>query len=364
MQRLLSSAVWDTEGLAADLRDYVVEHLGDAQAVLVVDETGDVKKGTATVGVAPQYTGTAGRVVNAQVGVYLTYATRCGYAFLDRALDLPKRWTDDRDRCSAAGVPQDVAFATKPTLAGRLIQTAREAHVPASWVAGDEVYGADTALRAAIASAGLGFVLAVAKTHTVTTAVGRRRVADLAVRPDLAWNRMSAGTGTRGPRRFDWALIDAPDPGLTSNNGYTGILVRRTITAEKDLTFYRVHAPTPVPLRAFVDVAGTRWRIEEAFASAKELTGLDEHQVRSWTSWRRWTLLAMLAHAFLSVMALHATTDEGLVPLTRNEIRRLLTNALLSPVNSIVRYAWSWWRRRHQTIARGCHHRSARARPP
>ena len=232
-----------------------MEHLGDAQAVLVVDETGDVKKGTATVGVAPQYTGTAGRVVNAQVGVYLTYATRCGYAFLDRALYLPKRWTEDRDRCSAAGVPQDVAFATKPTLAGRLIQTAREAHVPASWVAGEEVYGADTALRAAIASAGLGFVLAVAKTHTVATAVGRRRVADLAVRPDLAWNRMSAGTGTRGPRTFDWALIDAPDPGLASNNGYTGILVRRTITAEKDLTFYRVHAPTPVPLRAFVDVS-------------------------------------------------------------------------------------------------------------
>lgn len=190
LQRLLATAVVDTDGLAADLRDYVVTHLGDPGGVLIVDETGDVKKGTATVGVAPQYTGTAGRVVNCQVAVYLAYATGKGYAFLDRALYLPKRWTDDPGRCAGAGVPSQVAFATKPALAKQLIATAVTAGVPARWVAADEVYGADAKLRAAIATARLGYVLAVARTHPVPTALGPRRVIDLATAP--TWR----GTGS------------------------------------------------------------------------------------------------------------------------------------------------------------------------
>lgn len=182
MQRLLSEAVWDETAVRDDLRDYVSEHLGDAAAVLVVDETGDVKKGTATVGVQRQYTGTAGRVENSQVAVYLTYAAMRGYAFIDREIYLPKAWTDDADRCRAAGVPQDVEFATKPALARAMIDRAVAAGIPAAWAAGDEVYGADPALRKALAARGLGFVLAVAKSHRFTTGIGPRRAIDLAVR--------------------------------------------------------------------------------------------------------------------------------------------------------------------------------------
>lgn len=230
--------------------------------------------------------------MNCQVAVYLAYASRKGYAFLDRALYLPRKWTDGPARCAAAGIPDPVTFATKPALATRLIEKALAAGVPCAWVAADEVYGADPKLRAAIAAAGVGFVLAVARTHRVETALGPRRVADLAARPDLVWNRLPAGHGTTGPRLFDWALIDAGDPALTDTaSGYSGVLIRRTLTAAKELTFYRVYSPTMVPLSAFVHVAGLRWRIEEGFASAKELTGLDEHQVRTWTSWHRWTLV-------------------------------------------------------------------------
>jgi len=216
MQRLLSQAVWDEDGVRDDLRDYVTEHLGHPRAVLVVDETGDVTKGAGTVGVQRQYTGTAGRVENSQVAVYLTYASPRGYAFIDRELYLPKAWTDDRDRCAAAGVPEDVGFATKPALARVMIDRALDAGAQASWVAGDEVYGVDPVLRKDLADRGLGFVLAVAKSHRFTTGIGSRRAIDLAVRlPNKSWQRMSAGTGAKGDRWYDWALVDVTDPALT-----------------------------------------------------------------------------------------------------------------------------------------------------
>jgi SRSO17 transposase len=193
MQRLLASAVVDADGLRDDLRGYVVEHLGDPAAVLVVDETGDVKKGTATVGVQRQYTGTAGRVENAQVAVYLAYAAPRGYAFIDRELYLPRSWTGDPGRCREAGVPGDVEFATKPALALAMITQAVGAGAPARWVAGDEVYGNDPKLRKGVAGHGLGFVLAVAKDHQIPTAAGVRRAIDLAVcLPGGAWQQMSA----------------------------------------------------------------------------------------------------------------------------------------------------------------------------
>lgn len=287
--------------------------------------------------------------------MYLAYATRRGYAFLDRALYLPARWTDDRDRCAAAGVPADVRFATKPALATALIERAVRVKVPCAWVAGDEVYGNDPQLRAAVAGAGLAFVFAVACNHQVKTAIGPRKVVELATRPDLVWNRLPAGHGVKGPRLFDWALIDVPDPAgtdpaVTDPTGYAGVLIRKALT-DGDLTFYRVYSPKPVPLQAFAQVAGTRWRIEEAFASGKELTGLDEHQVRCWTSWHRWTLLAMLAHAFLTVTALSARAEpdhDALVPITRNEIRHLLIRALATPLTWAFTLAWSHWRRTHQ----------------
>jgi SRSO17 transposase len=385
MQRLLSQAVWDEDRVRDDLRDYVGEHLGDRDdrhgAVLVVDETGDVKKGTCTVGVQRQYTGTAGRVENSQVAVYLTYAAPRGYAFIDRELYLPKAWTEDTDRCKAAGVPDDVAFATKPALARAMIERAVAAGLPAAWAAGDEVYGADPALRKALASHRLGFVLAVAKSHQFTTGIGTRRAIDLAVRmPATAWQRISAGAGAKGPRWYDWALIEVTDPALTSTDtsshlaaeGLNWLLIRRRIS-DGEYAFYRAHTPGPVPLTELVRVAGVRWKIEESFAGGKELAALDEHQVRSWTSWRRWTVLAMLAHAFLSVMTTHAATtptqpgestddhrraDQGtLIPLTRNEIRRLFATARTVLRTLEHRLHWSHWRRQHQATARASHYR-------
>src|SRR3954470_6655212 len=156
MQHLLARAVWDTDGVGADLRDYIVEHLADPGAVLVIDETGDVKKGRRTVGVPRQYTGTAGRIENSQVAVYLTYSAERGHALIDRELYLPKSWTDDPVRCANAGVPAEVTFATKPALATAMLDRALDAQVPARWVAGDEVYGADPDLRAALEARPIG----------------------------------------------------------------------------------------------------------------------------------------------------------------------------------------------------------------
>lgn len=374
MQRLLASAVWDEDGVRDDLRGYVTERFAAAEAVLVVDETGDVKKGTGTVGVQRQYTGTAGRIENSQVAVYLTYAAPGGYAFIDRELYLPKVWTEDPDRCAAAGVPHDVTFATKPALAKAMIARAMDAGTQASWVAGDEVYGADPSLRKDVAQRGLGFVLAVAKSHPFTTGIGTRKAIELAVRlPKNAWQRLSAGTGAKGERWYDWAVVEVTDPALTSANtadtlaeGPNWLLVRRRIS-DGEYAFYRAHAPRPVPLAELVRIAGTRWKIEESFAGAKELTALDEHQVRGWTSWRRWTVLAMFAHAFLSVLTAtspatsptsghaHDPANAGMIDLTRNEIRRMLTILTSRPYTTSFRVDWSQWRRHHQAVARACH---------
>jgi SRSO17 transposase len=361
MQRLLSEAVWDEAGVRDDLRGYVLEHFADPGAVLVVDETGDLKKGTATVGVQRQYTGTAGRTENAQVAVYLAYAGPAGTAFIDRALYLPRSWTADPARCQDAGVPGGTAFATKPALARQMIGRALDAGAPAAWAAGDEVYGQDPQLRAELARRGLGYVLAVAKSHPVTTGTGARPAIELARRlPARAWQRLSAGPGAKGPRWYDWAFIEAADPAVTAGDGPHWLLIRRRIS-DGEYAFYRAHAPGPVPLAQLVKVAGSRWKIEDGFAASKELAALDEHQVRSWTSWHRWTILALLACAFLSVLAAQPDHtdrhDDPLIPLTRNEIRRLFTGLRQQLPSPRTQLHWSRWRRRHQATARACHYR-------
>ena len=362
MQRLLSSAVWDEAGMRDDLRGYVLEHFADPGAVLVVDETGDLKKGTATVGTHRQYTGTAGRTENAQVAVYLAYAAPAGSAFIDRALYLPRSWTSDPARCRAAGVPQDTAFATKPALASEMIGRALDAGTPAGWVTAEEVYGQDPQLRAELARRGLGYVLAIPKSHTVVTGIGPRPAIELAKRlPGRAWQRLSAGPGAKGPRWYDWALIEAADPAVTEGEGPHWLLIRRRIS-DGELAFYRAHAPHPVPLAQLVRVAGSRWKVEDGFAGGKELAALDEHQVRSWTSWHRWTILALLACAFLSVLAAAQpggsnTRDDLLIPLTRHEIRRLLTGLSRQLAAPAMQLHWSRWRRQHQATARRCHYR-------
>jgi SRSO17 transposase len=261
MQRLLSAAVWDEAGMRDDLRGYVLEHFADPGAVLVVDETGDLKKGTATVGTQRQYTGTAGRTENAQVAVYLAYAAAAGTAFIDRALYLPRSWSNDPARCRAAGVPQDTGFATKPAQARQMLTRALDAGTPAAWVTADEVYGQDPALRAELARRGLGYVLAMPKRHLVTTGIGARTAIELVRQlPARAWQRISAGPGAKGPRWYDWALIDAADPAVTQGGGPHWLLIRRSIS-DGEYAFYRAHAPGPVPLAQLVKVAGSRWKI-------------------------------------------------------------------------------------------------------
>jgi SRSO17 transposase len=364
MQHLLARASWDTDGVRDDLRGYVVDHLGDPDAVLVVDETGDVKKGHATVGVQRQYSGTAGRIENAQVGVFLVYASQRGHAFIDRALYLPKSWTGDADRMAEAGVPADVEFATKPALARTMITRALDAGVPARWVAGDEVYGADPQLREGLQQRGIGYVLAVASNHRITTSAGTATASEFASRlPARSWHQRSCGAGAKGDRTYLWAWVELT---VADAAGCHWLLIRRN-PRSGELAFYRAHSPRPVTLAVLARVAGRRWTIEESFQAGKELAGLDEHQVRRWTSWHRWTVLAMLAHAFLAVTAARehsrAAPPAGLIPLTLNEIRRLLIR-LLAPTQTLTHLLqWSLWRRRHQATARDCHYRR-RAQSP
>jgi SRSO17 transposase len=368
MQHLLARAVWDTDGVRDDLREYVVDHLADPSAVLVIDETGDVKKGTHTVGVQRQYTGTAGRIENSQVAVYLTYAARRGHALLDRELYLPRSWTDDPARCAAAGVPAGVGFATKPALAGAMLTRALDAGVPAGWVTGDEVYGADPDLRTELEGRRIGYVLAIAGNRRLPTAAGPIRADALtAALPRWAWQRLSAGPGAKGQRYYDWACLDLPAPDRSPGAGCWWLLIRRS-RRTGELAFYRCYHPTPVRLIELVAVAGRRWTVEECFQGGKGLAGLDEHQLRRWLPWRRWTLLAMLAHALLVVLAAgeHAAAPlPGLIPLTCNELQRLLTRQVLDPARRPADpEIWSRWRRRHQYRARASHYRRQAAGLP
>ncbi len=367
LQHLLGRAKWDADGVRDDLRGYVTDHLGDTGAILVVDETGDLKKGTHSVGVQRQYTGTAGRIENAQVAVYLTYAAPRGHAFIDRALYLPKSWTDDADRCAGAGVPADTEFRTKPQLAGDMITRAVEAGAPAAWVAGDEVYGADPELRTTIRSHGLGYVLQIAANRHVPVKAGLLRVDAITKKlPKRAWQRRSAGAGSKGQRWYSWAWVqlqpeDPHDPEDPEDQGRHWLLVRRN-DSTGELAYHRCYAPTTASLQTLVNVAGQRWRIEESFQAAKTLVGLDQHQVRRWTSWHRWTTLAMLAHAFLTIATAgerdNTPTPEGLIDLTVAEFRRLFAALVLATTCTIASMLkWSRWRRRHQARARDCHYR-------
>jgi SRSO17 transposase len=363
MQHLLSRAVWDHDGVRDDLRGYLVEHLGDPEAVLVIDETGDLKKGTATVGVQRQYTGTAGRIENAQVAVYLVYASAAGHALIDRELYVPRGWIADPDRCRAAGIPAQVGFATKPALATKMLVRALDAGVPAAWVTGDEVYGADPTLRAELEPRGIGYVLAVACDHRVLAGGDSYRADALAKQvPARAWQWVSAGHGAKGHRYYDWAFIrldsDRRSPGSQAQRW---LLVRRNRTTG-ELAFYHCWTPHPVSLASLVRVAGCRWTIEERFQTGKGLVGLDQHQVRRWRSWYRWTTLAMLAHAVLVVLAATDRTrhppSTGLISLTCNEVQHLLATLLVRPADDLShRLRWSLWRRQHQARARSCHYR-------
>jgi SRSO17 transposase len=300
-QYLLSRADWDADAVRDELHTYIRQHLGDPNGVLVLDETGFLKKGRHSAGVARQYSGTVGKVDNCQIGVFLSYASPLGHALLDRELYLPQEWTDDRARCRQAAIPEDRRFATKPQLAQQMLARAFAAGVPAAWVTGDSVYGDNRQLRRWLEAQPQAYVLAVSGKEYVGLGAQPRQVkALLASLPVEGWTRLSAGDGAKGPRWYDWrwgSLADPVDP-----TWRRWLLVRRSLSAPADLTAYVVFAPQPTMLEDVVRVAGSRWTVESGFEVAKGEVGLDQYEVRTWRGWYRHITLVMWALALLTVM--------------------------------------------------------------
>jgi len=310
-QHLLRRALWDPEAVRNELRRYIIQHLGDPEAVLVIDETGFLKKGRHSAGVARQYSGTAGRIENCQMGVFLGYASRLGQALLDRELYLPKEWTNDPARCQQAGIPEDRRFATKPQLAQQMLQRALAAGVPARWVTGDSVYGNDRRLRLWLEAQPLAYVLAVSGQEYVWLGWQQRQVKTLlAALPEDGWTRLSAGDGAKGPRWYDWRWLPLADP--VDPPWRRWLLVRRSTSDPKDMTAYVVFAPQATPLEEVVRVAASRWTIESGFAAATGEVGLDDYEVRSWTGWYRHITLVMWAYALLAILRAGTIAVEAL----------------------------------------------------
>jgi SRSO17 transposase len=330
-QAVLGRSHWDAEALVAIVRDYVVENLADPDAVLVIDETGFLKQGKTSCGVGRQYTGSAGKITNCQIGVFATYASRHGHAFIDRRLYLPKAWTDDPPRMAAAHVPPGTVFATKPALARQMIDRAIAADVPFSWVAADSVYGVGD-IEMDLRRAGKGYVLGVASSHHFGSWGDKPPLAGMA--EDIAkglgasaWKRLSAGEGTKGPRLHDWAYceladMDASEYDETRSGLWTrGLLIRRNI-ADGDLAFFTTWAPAATGIEALVKVEGHRWAIEDSFETAKNELGLDHNETRSWHGWHRHVALVMLAFAMTAAIRHHANIPTP--PKTKAWIERLL----------------------------------------
>lgn len=300
VQYLLGRSEWDPEAVRDDLRAYVVDTLGDAHAVLILDETGFLKKGIHSAGVARQYTGTAGRIENAQVGVFLAYASRHGTAFLDRALYLPKEWTDDPKRCERAGIPEGTTFATKPQLAKQMLARAFAAGVPAAWVTGDEVYGSDGSLRRWLEHEGRSYVLAVRGNQFVWVGSRQVQVGALAASlPKRAWHQITIAAGSKGPRRYAWAWL--PINHDLGPKRRRWLLVRKSLE-DGELAYYLAAGPARTTLSGLAKVAGARWSIEGGFESSKQEVGLADYEVRSWTGWHRHITLSLLAHAVLAAV--------------------------------------------------------------
>jgi SRSO17 transposase len=303
-QHLLGRAVWEADVVRDDLQAYVQEHLADPDGVLIVDETGFLKKGEHSVGVQRQYSGTAGRIENCQIGVFLAYHGTRGPAFLDRALYVPVEWAEDQPRRGAAGVPEEIRFATKPVLARPMIGRALANGVPARWVSGDSVYGNDGKLRLWLEEQNLAHVLGVSGNHYVTIGWKQHKASAVAAQfPPDAWQRLSAGTGSKGPRWYEWAAVETNS---LHQDWTRWLLVRRSVEDPQERAYYRVFAPVGTRLEEMVAVAGKRWAVEECFAAAKGECGLDEYEVRNWTGWYRHITLSLLAHAYLTVVRAQA----------------------------------------------------------
>jgi SRSO17 transposase len=310
-QHLLRRALWDPEAVRDELRRYIIQPLGAPDAVLVIDETGFLKKGHYSADIARQYSGTAGKVDNCQIGVFLGYASPLGYTLLDRELYVPEEWTSERARCQQAGIPDERGFATKPQLAQQMLARAFTAGVPAQWVTGDRVYGNDRRLRMWLEAQPQAYVLAVSGQEYVWLGGRQRQVKTiLAALPEEGWTRLSAGDGTKGPRWYDWRWQPLAEP--LEPHWRRWLLVRRSIGTSTDLTAYVVFARDGTTREEVVRVAETRWTIESSFEEAKSEVGLDHYEVRSWTGWYRPSPLAMWALALLTVLRAGAMAREAL----------------------------------------------------
>jgi SRSO17 transposase len=336
-QRLLYSSKWDADEMRDELQGFVIEQFGDAQGIGVVDETGFLKKGEKSAGVQRQYSGTAGKTENCQLGVFLTYATRHGHTFLDRRLYLPEGWCADGERCAEAQIPADIVFATKPEQAVEMLRHAWQQGVPMRWVTGDEVYGEAASLRDAVAESGRWYVLAVRASSTVWlerpavavpswSGIGRKphkeRVVARGIQPmsipalvaswpEHKWHRLAVAEGEKGSRVYDWAcqrIVEHQDqrPGRDA-----WLLVRRSSTAPDDVAFYLSNAPAETDLLTLAQVASTRYTVEQCIEEAKGETGLDHYQVRYWPSWYRHITLSMMAHAWLASLRLRRNREKG-----------------------------------------------------
>jgi SRSO17 transposase len=391
VQYLLDRAKWDEDAVRDELRAYMCEALADPQAILILDETGFLKKGTKSVGVQRQYSGTAGRIENCQIGVFLAYASPKGHALIDRELYLPKSWTQNPERSQAAHVPAVTAFATKPTLALHMLQRTWDAAILAAWVTGDTVYGSNPPLRAALETRRQAYALAVSCQEQVDVAGKRVRVDDLA---QEQWQRHSAGNGAKGPRLYDWMRIELSSSDVEGWQRW--LVIRQSLSSgakPPDRTFFLVFAPTGTPLSEMIYALGGRWRIEQCFEVGKGEVGLDDYEVRSWQGWYRHTTLCLLAQAFLTVLRIqsegnevdqHEEKENGvedetliskqaqdqqrpsqatsdlpvMIPLTLPEVRRLFYSLVeVAHFSSLYHLSWSCWRRMHQATAQLYHYK-------
>jgi SRSO17 transposase len=367
LQHLLSRAVWDEQQLLDTAAAWAVSHLGDQDAVLIVDETADEKSSADAVGAARQYSGTLGGIALCQVAVTLTLAASRGHALIGRKLYLPEACAADEEHRELAGVPEEVMFATKPELAGDLLARAHERGIRAAFAVGDEVYSGRQ-LRRAIRGLGMGYVLAVRASHTLTVRSGRAMTAARAAGliPRGAWHRVRTGHGSKGLRHYDWAMLEVTSddaPGDGRDDGRSVLLARRH-RYTGTCSYYRCWTPGPVPLARLIAVAQARWRIEEDHQLSKQVAGLDSGQVIRWRSWHRWSALCLLVFTYLAVaVALdrdaRAGLEIGLIPVTIPEMLRMLRGTVIPPPRQdrAHRQHWSQWRRRHQYRASQAHQR-------
>ena len=309
IQQFLYRGRWNPDVLRDRLSDYICSHLGEEEGVLVVDETGFLKKGGKSCGVARQYSGTAGKIANCQIGVFLSYATSKGFTLLDGRLYLPKTWAENSARREEAGVPEDVVFQTKPQMALSMLQHAHDRGVPFTWVTGDSVYGDYRAIRIWLETQGKNYVLCVSGKEYVWQGFYQHRVSDMLERlPEDVWFRASAGKGSKGERLYDWAVAPLND---SMEDGFARfLLVRRSIDNPAKMRAYVCHAPRETPAETLIEIAGLRWTVETSFAESKGLVGLDQYEVRSYPGWRRHIALACAAHALLTVLRAQTATPD------------------------------------------------------